>query len=125
MRRLIFGTTKQDEDRFDILYGGLCVSPKGVGRTELNTFNGLLAKLEEIAKPLEIRPGAHVKFQLGDEGGDVLLEESEYKFLNEMHAEVRWVGSESPRKAAETYTWLDAIPNEKLKAIKNDTPPEA
>ena len=115
MRRLSFGTEQQDRDRFDILYGGLCVSPAGVGKADLKNFVSLIEKFESVGKPAE---GSVVKFQLGDEGGDILLEESEFSLLKSMHEPIRWVGPESPRKAASTYAWLEAIPETKLEAVK-------
>lgn len=118
MRSLSFGTEEQDKDRFDILYGGACVSPRGVARTELNTFNGLMKKMEEIAKPIEgVAEGAQCKFELSDEGGTVLLEESEYKLLNEMHDMVKWTKNYAA-KAEEAYKWYAGIPKTTLKKVE-------
>lgn len=119
MRSLSFGTEQVDKDRFDILYGGACVSSRGVARTELNTFNSVMKKLEEISKPITSAPEqALVKFELGDEGGTVLLEESEYKLLNEMHDPVKWAKSHTVM-AEEAYNWYKAVEKTTLKKVKD------
>jgi hypothetical protein len=118
MRRLSFGTEQVDKDRFDILYSGLCMSPRGVQRTELVTFNSLLTKLEDVAKRIENPPPlSPVHFELGDKGGVALLEEPEFALLNAFHDQVKWT-SIATRKAAEAYKWLSEIAEEKLELAK-------
>jgi hypothetical protein len=118
MRSLSFGTAEVDRDRFDILYGGACVSPRGVARTELNTFNGLMKKLEEVGKPIEgVSEQAQCKFELSDEGGQVLLEEQEYRLLNEMHDMVKWTKNFAG-KAEEAYKWFASISKTTLKKVE-------
>ena len=118
MRRLSFGTEQVDKDRFDILYAGICVSDRGINRTELNTFNHLVAKLEEIAKPIEgVKESAAVKFELDDDGGEVLLENTEYGLVNDLHSSIKWTKF-SAKKAEETYTWFENIVDEVLTRTK-------
>jgi len=120
MRSLSFGTEQVDKDRFDILYGGACVSERGIMRTELNTFNRIMAKFEEVAKPIDGMPEkAPVKFELGDTGGTIILEEPEYKLLNDLHDVIRW-GKIKAKEAEDTYKWLAAIPRTSLKKVGNN-----
>lgn len=118
MRRLRFGTEQVDKDRFDILYSGICVSNRGIGRTELVTFNHLLEKLESVGKPIEepVRMpdgSTPVRFTLSDAGGTVGLEEPEFMLLNEFHNQVRWSPT-AAKTALETYNWIENLPEEKL-----------
>lgn len=118
MRRLSFGTEQVDKDRFDILYSGICVSPRGVQRTELATVNSLMGKLEGVGKKIaKAKSDSPVQFELSDEGGVVLLEEPEFEMVNEFHGMVRW-STIVAKKAEETYNWLDHIPQEKLEIVK-------
>lgn len=118
MRKMTFGTEKLDRDRFDVLYGGLCVSPRGLLRTELGTFTSLVEKFQEIAKEIDgVVEGAVCRYELGEDGGDLILEENEFKLLNDMHTEVKWRGTQVPLMAKEAYEWLDAIEKFKLKAL--------
>lgn len=121
MRSLSFGTEQVDKNRFDILYGGACVSPKGVSRTELNTFNNLMRKLEQVAKPIEgISANAQCKFELSDEGGVVNLEETEYTLLDELHNFVKWAKSHA-EMAEEAYDWFSSIPKTSIKKLTSAT----
>lgn len=120
MRKLTFGTEQLDKDRFDILYGGLCVSPRGLGRTELGTYTSLVEKFQEIAKEIVgVNKNEVCQHELGDEGGDIILEEEEFNLLNSMHAEIKWRGTKIPLMANEAYKWLDGIEKFKLKALKD------
>lgn len=120
MRKLTFGTEQLDKDRFDILYGGLCVSPRGVGKMELGTFASLVEKFQEIGKEIAgVDKNAICRHELGDDGGEIILEEEEFNLLNNMHSEVKWRGSTIPVMANEAYKWLDGIEKFKLKALKD------
>ena len=115
MRRLSFGTGEVDRDRFDILYSGICMSEKGINRTELSTFNHLLEKLESVGKRIDgAKADAFVQYTLRDSGGEVLLEDAEYAMVNALHESIRWTKI-SARRAEEAYHWFENIPREVLK----------
>lgn len=117
MRRLTFGTEQVDKDRFDVLYGGICVSQRGIARTELVTFNRLMEKLENVAEPIENPPkDAVVLFELGNSGGVVELEEAEFTLMNEFHNTVKWA-PQGAKKAQEMYNWLANIPEDKVLTV--------
>lgn len=122
MRRLSFGTEKVDRDRFDVIYGGFVINPEGFDKKEGRVASRVMRKFEEIGKPIggTVDENKRVKFELGDDGGDVLLEEAEITLLKEKLEKVRFVG-DTVHKQTDALDWLDEIKEEKLpKAPKEE-----
>lgn len=122
MRSLQFGTEQVDKDNFDIIYGGACFSSRGINRTEVTTFNRMMGKLEEVGKLIPGVPDkAQCKFELGDEPGEVLLEDGEYKLLDQLHDEVKWASKDAIIKAEKAYEFLKAAPTvKKVKSVPEE-----
>lgn len=122
MRSLKFSTEQQDKDNFDIVYGGACFSNRGISRTEVTTFNRLMAKLEEVGKTITgVSDKAQCKFELGDDGGEVLLEDGEYRLLDQLHDEVKWASKDAIVKAETAYEFLKTAPTvKKVKAVPDE-----
>jgi hypothetical protein len=108
MRILRFEPDKEGRIRWDICYGGLLVNPEGYSGHTRRVVSRILSRFEGIGKPVP-DAGSIAKFELGDTGGEVGLEEAEHKLLiNILDEKVRWT-RESIRTADDTILWLEGI----------------
>lgn len=81
-----------------------------------------MAKLEEVGKTITgVSDKAQCKFELGDDGGEVLLEDGEYRLLDQLHDEVKWASKDAIVKAETAYEFLKTAPTvKKVKAVPDE-----
>ena len=105
MRSLSFDTTEEGKERWDICYGGLLVNPEGYDKKTRRVMRRTMEKFENIGKPTKDQAGL-IRFEMGDEGAAIVLEEVEYELLLETIDKIRWTGL-AVVKADKTVEWLE------------------
>jgi len=95
---------------FEILYDSSTNSPHGLSKQETRIFGKVLTKLENIGRPVERSPRIK-SFDLGNDGGIVSLEDTEFSLLMTVLIACQWQ-TKFARKADDMFTWLDNAPKE-------------
>jgi len=120
MHHLVFGKSDTREDGlgaietfkelYQLIYDSGSNTPHGFTKPETRIFGRVLTKLENIGH-VSGRTTQSKSFDLGDDGGIVSLEDTEFDLLMTALNEVAWQARYT-RKADSLYEWLTNTPKE-------------
>ena len=131
MRYLLFGPSndavpaltevKNNAELYDTYYSILVHTSRGFNKVEARIHASVLRKFEAIGFVSVI--GSRSTFVLNLVGGQVALEDTEYKLLTECFDSVSW-NANGTKQVEELDTWLLSAPKElpKLKVETNEAP---